>query len=450
MPMLRSVFFLGFACLAASVIGAPAARPNLVLIMADDFGYECVSANGGESYQTPHLDRLAGGGMRFERCHVQPLCTPTRVQLMTGLSNARNYVEFGAMDRRAVTFAHRLKAAGYATGVVGKWQLGMEPDSPRHFGFDEALLWHHRSRASRYGNPGFDLNGEPRTYPPGGYGPRILNDFALDFVSRHRERPFFLYYPLTLAHSPFQPTPDSPQWDPRTGERGNQSTAHFPGMVAYMDRMIGELVARLDELGLRENTLVIFLGDNGTGVDITSRFKGEIYPGGKGRSHARGTHVPLIANWPGRVPAGAINGDLIGSTDFLPTLLEAAGARLPEDYPGDGVSFYPQLIGRQGRPREALYAWYASDGGSVAKWEFAMSTRHKLYRDGSFFDLGADPWEQKPLKTDALTGEAAAAARTLQAELDRYAQARPPELREERVTAKQAKRAGKEGRKKQP
>jgi len=433
---------------AVSLCPGSSQRPNLVVILADDFGYECVTANGGESYQTPNIDRMAAGGMRFERCHVQPLCTPTRVQLMTGLSNARNYIEFGAMDRRAVTFARLLKSSGYVTGIAGKWQLGSEPDSPRHFGFDEALLWHHRSRESRYGNPGFDLNGEPRAYPSGSYGPAILNEFAVDFVSRHRERPFFLYYPMVLTHSPYQPTPDSPKWDPRTGERGNQSPSNFPAMVAYLDRMAGEFMARLDSLGLRENTLVLFLGDNGTGVDITSRFKGEDYPGGKGRSHARGTHVPLIASWPGRVPAGTVNGDLIGSTDFLPTLLDAAGARLPDGYPGDGVSFFPQLLGQKGRPREALYAWYASDGGPEAKWEFAMSTRHKLYRDGRFFDLGADPWEQKPLKVEVLTGETATAARTLRAELDRYADARPPELRQERVTAKQAKRAEKEKRKK--
>ena len=436
--------------LACSAFGAvPPSKPNLVLIMADDFGYECVTANGGESYWTSNLDRLAATGMRFERCHVQPLCTPTRVQLMTGLSNARNYIEFGAMDRKAVTFAHLLKSAGYVTGIAGKWQLGVEPDSSRHFGFDEALLWHHVRRTSRYGNPGFEFNGEARDYPPGSYGPAILNDFAKDFIARHRERPFFLYYPMLLTHSPFQPTPESPNWNPATGERGNQSTANFPAMVAYLDRMVGELVARIDELGLGRDTLVMFLGDNGTAVDITSRFKGEAYPGGKGRSNARGTHVPLIARWTGRVPAGRVNGDLVGSTDFLPTLLEAAGAPLPAGYPGDGVSFLPQLLGQAGTPREALYAWYASDGGPTARWEFAMSVRHKLYRDGTFHDLTVDPFEKTPLKAASLTGEQAQAARALQAVLDDYAGARPPELRQERVTAKQAKRAEKQKRSKE-
>ena len=293
--------------LLASVLPAVAAGvarpPNLILIMADDFGYECVTANGGESYRTPHLDRLAATGMRFERCHVQPLCTPTRVQLMTGLSNARNYIEFGAMDRGATTFAHLLKRAGYATGIGGKWQLGVEKDSPRHFGFDEAFLWHHMRRASRYGNPGFELNGETKDFPPGSYGPREVQDFALDFVTRHRDRPFFFYYPMMLTHSPFQPTPDSPDWNPRTGERGQQDRKHFADMTAYMDKLIGELVGKLDALSLRDNPLVLFLGDNGSPREITSQFRGRPYPGGKGGSNARGTHVPLIANWPGRVPA---------------------------------------------------------------------------------------------------------------------------------------------------
>lgn len=438
------LLLLWLASLLPAAAGT-ARAPNLILIMADDFGYECVTANGGESYRTPHLDRLAATGMRFERCHVQPLCTPTRVQLMTGLSNARNYLEFGAMDRSVTTFAHLLKRAGYATGIGGKWQLGAEKDSPQHFGFDEAFLWHHLRRASRYGNPGLDRNGEPKDYPPGSYGPREVNDFALDFITRHRGRPFFLYYPLMLTHGPFQPTPDSPDWNPRTGERGQQDPKHFADMTAYMDKLIGELVAKLDALGLRENTLVLFLGDNGSPREITSQFRGRPYPGGKGGSNARGTHVPLIANWPGRIPSGRVNADLIASTDFLPTLVEAAGATLPADLPPDGRSFLPQLLGQPGRPRDAIYCWYASDGGPTARFEFALGTRYKLYRDGRFFDLAADPYEDRaPLAVATLAGEAAAAAQSLQRVLDDYAGARPPHLRQERVTAKQAKRAEKE------
>jgi arylsulfatase A len=140
---------LPWLAVCCPALGAGAGRPNIILILADDFGYECVGANGGQSYRTPHLDRLAAAGMRFERCHVQPMCTPTRVELLTGLSNVRNYYAFDILLRDQVTVAHRLRDAGYATGVCGKWQLGREPDSPRHFGFDEALLWQHTRRPPR-------------------------------------------------------------------------------------------------------------------------------------------------------------------------------------------------------------------------------------------------------------------------------------------------------------
>ncbi len=434
------VFGLGWLAVAAG--GAAERKPNVVLIMADDFGYECVTANGGESYRTPNLDRLAATGMRFEHCYVQPLCTPTRVQLMTGIYNVRNYVDFGTLDRKATTFGHLLQRAGYRTGVCGKWQLGQEKDSPQHFGFHEALLWQQTRRPPRYANPGLERDGQEIDYTKGEYGPTLINDFALDFVTRHKDRPFFLYYPMILTHDPFQPTPDSPNWDPKAvGEQVNRDVKHFADMTAYMDKMVGRLVAKLDELGLRENTLILFTGDNGTGVSVRSRFKGREYPGGKGTSTARGNHVPLIANWKGMVPAGRVNADLIGSVDFVPTLCELVGVPVPESAAADGRSFLPQLRGQRGVPREWLYTWYARNGGAKPQWEFAMSTRHKLYRDGRFFDLTADPFEEKPLAAEAIRGDAAAARTKLQGALDVYATARPAHLLTEDPAAK--KKAGK-------
>ncbi|MBW3543563.1 MAG: sulfatase-like hydrolase/transferase [Planctomycetes bacterium] len=435
----------------ASCSSTPAAeRPNIVLIMADDFGYECVTANGGESFETPHLDRLAAGGMRFERCHVQPLCTPTRVQLMTGLYNVRNYSQFGLLDPTATTFAHLLKRAGYATGIAGKWQLGQGKDLPQRFGFDEAYLWQHTRRPPRFANPGLELNGEAQDFTNGEYGPTLVNDFALDFVTRHKNRPFLLYYPMILTHNPFQPTPDSPEWDPEAqGEKVNQHPKHFADMTAYMDKLIGRLVAKLDELGIRERTLVIFLGDNGTNSGITSQFKGKPYRGGKGQGTARGTHVPLIANWPGHIPAGRVNGDLISSTDFLPTLCEGAGVQeVPAAVAMDGRSFLPQLLGRPGQPRERLYCWYARNGGPTASVEFAMSTTHKLYRDGRLFNLASDPFEERPLEAAKASGSDAQAVRALQAALDQYADARPEHL--SKPTADTPRRNRKAGGRKRP
>ncbi len=440
-------FVAVFMATLSAAFCASTRKPNIVLIMADDFGFECITANGGQSYQTPNVDRLAATGMRFEHGHVQPLCTPTRVQLMTGIYNVRNYIEFGAMDKKATTFGHLLKNAGYATAVCGKWQLGQEPDSAQKFGFDESFLWHHMRRTSRYANPGFERNGKPEDYMNGGYGPTVVNDFALDFITRNKDRPFFLYYPMLLTHSPFQATPESPDWNPKGGERGGVNVKHFAGMTNYMDKMVGRVVAKLEALGLRENTLVLFLGDNGTGVDITSTFKGQPYPGGKGRPNARGTHVPMVANWPGRIEPGKVSNDLVGSVDFLPTICEAAGVALPAQLPIDGRSFLPQLLGQKGHPREWLYFWYAPDGGVEAKHEFAMSTQHKLYRDGTFFDLTRDPFEERPLKVAKLSGEYAAAAKKLQAALDQYAKARPAHLLQPMVTAKQQKKTGKQKQK---
>jgi arylsulfatase A len=404
--------------------------PNIVLILADDFGYECVTAGGGQSYRTPNLDALATTGMRFEHCHVQPLCTPTRVQLMTGLYNVRNYVRFGVLDPQATTFAHLLKKAGYATGICGKWQLGQAADLPRRFGFDEAFLWQHTRRGPRYANPGLERNGVEEDYTHGEYGPKLINDFALDFVTRHRDRPFLLYYPEMLTHDPFQPTPDSPAWDPNAqGEKVNQDVKHFADMVAYMDKMVGRLVAKLDELGLRDNTLILFLGDNGTSGRVTSQFQGAPYRGGKGSTTAHGTHVPLIANWPGRIPAGRVNGDLIGSVDFLPTLCDAAGVPVPESLSSDGRSFFPQLLGRKGTPREWLYCWYSPrQKADLTVREFAFNQHYKLCRDGRFFDLAADPGEETPLRAESLEGEAATAAKSLQGALDQFQDARPAKL----------------------
>ncbi|WP_425614199.1 sulfatase-like hydrolase/transferase [Anatilimnocola sp. NA78] len=408
---------------------APAGRqPNIVVVMADDFGYECVAANGGESYQTPNLDQLATSGVRFTHCHVQPLCTPTRVQLMTGQYNVRNYFNFGTLPRQETTFANRLKKAGYATGICGKWQLGRETDSPQHFGFDEACLWQHTRRPPRFANPGLEYNGVAKDFHNGEYGPQLINDFALEFVTKHKDRPFLLYYPMMLTHNPFQPTPDSADWDPKTmGEKEKQNPKYFADMVTYMDKMVGRLVAKLDELKIRDNTLLIFIGDNGTNSGITSKFQGQDYRGGKGTTTARGTHVPLIVSWPATIKSGKVDNSLISSTDVLPTICAAAGAKIAG--PLDGVSFLPQLRGEKGQPREWLYCWYSPrQQQNLAVKECAFNQHYKLYRTGEFFDLQADPFEQKPLERSSLTERGRAQAAALQKVLDQFTNARPAQL----------------------
>jgi arylsulfatase A len=389
-----------------------AERPNILLIMVDDFGYECVGANGSTSYQTPHLDDLARGGMRFEHCHVQPLCTPTRVQLMTGLSNHRNYIHFGILDPHATTFAHLFREAGYATCVAGKWQLQGGYEGPGRFGFDEYCLWQLNRRPSRYANPGLEINGQQIDYTKGEYGPDLVNAYLCDFITRHKDRPFFAYYPMMLTHGPFDPTPDSADYDPAAkGEGRRQGQAsdkarHFAEMVAYADKLIGKAVATLDANGLREKTLVVIVGDNGTGRGIQSRMGDRVVDGGKGKTADTGTHVPLIVNRPGAVPAGRVCPDLVDSTDFLPTLVEHAGLKLPDGHLCDGQSFAPQLRGESGTPRPWIYCWYERDGKRDNPSEHVRDQHYKLYRGGRFYDVVNDPDEKRALDIAALSPEA--------------------------------------------
>jgi arylsulfatase A len=425
--MTRVLRVIALVFVLASSFAAAADRPNVILIMADDLGYETIGANGGTSYKTPALDRLAAEGVRFTHCFVQPLCTPTRVQLMTGKYNVRNYVDFGNMDPRAVTFGNLFKQAGYTTCITGKWQLGRDPELPKKYGFDEHCLWQHTRRPPRYANAGLEINGVEKDFSRGEYGPDLVNDYAIDFIARHKSSPFFLYYPMMLTHGPYQPTPDSPDWDPKAiGENVNKHEKHFGEMVTYMDKLIGKLVARLDELKLREKTLLLFVGDNGTGAGTRSMMGDKVVIGGKGSTTAAGMHVPLIASWPGTIDNGKVRSDLVDSSDFVPPICAAAGITLPADSKIDGRSFLPQLRGETGTPRSWIYSWYSPRGEQLR--EFAFNHHYKLYRSGEFFDLASDPAEKNPLAVASLAGPAAKNAKDLQAALDQYKNARPEEL----------------------
>ena len=419
-------------------------KPNIILILADDLGYETIGANGGTSYRTPQLDKLAATGVRFTHCFAQPLCTPTRVQLMTGRYNVRNYINFGNMDPQAVTFANLLKQAGYATCIAGKWQLGQDLGLPKKFGFDEYCLWQHTRRPPRYANPGLEINGIEKDFTNGEYGPDLVNDYALDFITRKKDGPFFLYYPMMLTHAPYQPTPDSQDWDPKAqGESVNTNAKHFADMVGYMDKLIGKLVARLDSLGLRDNTLLIFVGDNGTGRGTRSMMSDRLVIGGKSLTTDAGMHVPLIVSWTGKVKSGTVCSDLVDSTDFLPTILDAAGVVTPSDLKLDGRTFLPQVLGAEGQPRDWIYSWYSPrQSADMTVREFAFNHRYKLCRSGEFFDLRNDGEEKQPLTVASLEGEAAVAAKLLQGALDQFKDARPAELDRAFEKANQGKAKG--------
>ena len=403
---------LFFVVMGLCTQGVGATRPNILLIMADDLGYECVGANGGTSYQTPVLDRLAREGMRFEHCYAQPLCTPSRVKIMTGIYNVRNYVKFGVLDREQTTFAHLFKKAGYATCIAGKWQLGKEVDSPQHFGFDEACLWQHfrgntdkAGHDTRYENPHLEINGKAVEYDQGEFGPDVVSDYLCSFMERHKDEPFLAYYPMILTHCPFVPTPESKDWDPRSqGSPTYKGKAQYFGdMVTHMDRIVGKLVDKLEALGLRENTLVLFVGDNGTDTPVVSMMDGRAVAGAKGKTTDGGTRVPCIASWPGVVSGGRASSDLIDFTDVLPTLCEAADIPLPKAPAIDGRSFLPQLKGMKGHPRDWIYCWYSRSGARDKAKVFARNQRYKLYRSGEFYDIQNDVLEKRSLDVKLLS-----------------------------------------------
>lgn len=411
MNLSRRRFLSVASSLTLPLLRAAETRTNILLILADDLGFECLSCYGSTSYRTPHLDRLASTGVRFTHAYAQPLCAPTRVQLMTGLHNNRNWRAFGVLEPGTVTIGHRMRQAGYRTAMAGKWQMysynppDFEPHwrgkgmHPKDAGFDEYCTWHSlhtEDKGSRYGNPTYMKDGRLYRDVKDQYGDDVFSSFLVEFMRKHKNDPVFAYYPLALTHGPFNPTPRSRDWN--TPNRLKNDRAHFKDMVEYMDEVVGRMMDRIGALGLRERTLVLFYSDNGTDKSLTSMLNGKPYAGGKGLTTDAGTRVPLIASGAGVKP-GRVLDDLIDSTDFLPTVLEAAGK--PSDAGFDGRSFLPQLRGERGKPREWIYSWYdPRPGWDKERYSLSVSARNqrfKLYKDGRLYDIPADPLEQRPI-----------------------------------------------------
>lgn len=406
------------------VIADPPSRPNIILIMADDIGYECFGTYGSEQYRTPQIDAMAAGGMRFTHCYSQPLCTPSRVKLMTGISNVRNYSAFSVLNRDQRTIGQYFRDAGYATAVAGKWQLlGASHYSqafrgkgtwPEQAGFDKACLWQVDQLGSRYWNPLLYIDGANKQFGKDEYGPLVVNQYVLDFMQTHRERPFFVYYPMILVHNPFEPTPDS---DSRTSQ---DKQRNFEDMVAYMDRMVGNVVAKSKQLGIADKTLILFVGDNGTNRKITSNYQGKPFQGGKGLTTDAGTRVPFVAHWPGTIPAGTTCEALVDFSDFLPTLLEATGISQPQGM--DGISFLRALQGERVSPRKVMYCYYnpRPERKNIPPIRFTRDRRYKLYGDGRFFDLQADDAETQDLARGKLSETESTAYQQLKSALQAY------------------------------
>ena len=398
--------------------------PNIVLIMADDLGYEALTCNGGESYETPHLDRLAAVGARFTHAYATPLCTPSRVQIMTGQYSFRNYKRFGFLDPSQKTFANDLREAGYHTAIAGKWQLAGDEQSPHSFGFDQYCLWqlYKGDFWHRYKNPRIIQDGEKlsTTKIADAYGPEVFTNYLLDFISEHQDKPFFAYYPMVLVHDPFQPTPDHPDYgDFRL--TGLNDTTYFKDLVRYMDRQVGKIYHHLDSLGLLDNTVLIFTGDNGTDRDVISRFRGQNLKGHKGYTTDAGTHVPMIVSAKGRVVPGNTYEHLVDFTDIRPTLRSIAGVEKTAAAPEDGFSFWTALTKPSKTPsRDAIFCSYNPMWSNFTPRVYAQDKEYKLYSNGQFYHFIEDLEEKQLLDTKQLNQKERRHFRSLKRHLKKY------------------------------
>lgn len=397
------VLLKGASQFAAEARAASDKPLNLIVIMADDLGAKELACYGNREHRTPNLDRLARTGVQFKTCYATPICHPTRFEIMTGQYGHHNGV-FQFPGRRGgpvagspeddiarkVTFAQVLKPLGHATAQSGKWQLtGTIPTLINECGFDEYCMWAYKhnlpegvkhtggwegkkgTKTSRYWHPSIVKNGKYAPTKPDDYGPDMFTNFVIDFVKRHKDGPFFVYYPMCLTHGPFYATPDTVKSEDQKFE--NLRT-NFKANVEYMDKLVGRIVQALESMGLREKTVVIFTGDNGTGGQ------------GKGQPTELGARVPMIVNCPGLVKPSEPSDELVDLSDILPTLVDFAGAKLPAGLTVDGRSFAPLLRGQEGPTREWIYS-YLGD-------RQILRTKRWLLEDngpghpGRFFDCG--------------------------------------------------------------
>jgi arylsulfatase A-like enzyme len=387
------------------------AKPNILFVLADDYGLDGVGCYGSDRFKgkTPNLDALAKSGIRFTQCYAMPLCGPSRCTINTGRYGFRTG---GSTNQNAgqpsfknePSVAKTLKQAGYATGMAGKWrQMG---DTPGDWGYDEWLT--DPTAGGWYWKTSYTKNGKLIESKQDVYCPDACMNFTLDFIRRHREQPFYFYYPTHLIHGPILRTPDS---KPGTKD-------YYEDNVAYLDKQVGQLVAELDKLGLREKTLIVFTADNGTarfGAD-RSTLGGRKINGQKGTMLEGGSRVPLIASWKGTMPAGKVLNDLVDFSDFFATFAELAGAKMPEGVTQDSRSFAPQLRGEKGAPRDWIFVQLG------AKW-YVREQGFKLTQSGELFDMSDAPFVEKPVAADSASDDAKAARARLQAVLDKLSPA---------------------------
>ena len=450
--------------LAGCALDPPAQRPpNIIYMLADDLGYGELGSYGQTKIRTPHLDALAAQGMRFtDHYSGSPVCAPSRGTLMTGLHTGHGQIrdnfevggypdpdELGQMplDSGTYTIGSMLQDAGYVTGAIGKWGLGGRGSigEPHHQGFDYFFgyldqqlahnyypthLWRNGERVeldNEYFSPHQRFEGEDPTdptayeqYAGNEYSVDVMADDALRFLDEHQDEPFFLYLPFAVPHLALQ-VPDSSlveyegefEEEPYLGDRGYlphvRPFSAYAGMITRMDAHIGRILERLDELGLAENTLVMFTSDNGTtytgGVDA-EYFEGT---GGlrglKGSVYEGGIRVPLIARWPGRIEPGSQSDHVSAFWDMMPTFADVVGVTAPEGI--DGVSFLPTLLGEAGQAeRDHLYweyhgLWNGAQAVRIGQWKGVRLGGHDdPDAPIELYDLRVDPNETTDVGAD--------------------------------------------------
>ena len=383
-------------------------KPNIIFILADDLGIGDVSCYGSDQNKTPIIDQLAKGGIRFTRGYTAPLCGPSRAMILTG----RYAFRTGAVNQdmvgdikpeNEVLIPSVLKPAGYITSLVGKWSQFSK--TPGDFGFDDYLTfagsgdyWSTEKKKSE----NYIENGVNKILDAQTYMPDLMHDHLVDFITTNKDKPFFLYYSMVHVHALIQRTPDS-----------KPGSDLYEDNTAYMDKLVGKLLKTLDDLKLRKNTLIVFMGDNGTASQYADRgtIGGKALSGKKGTMLECGSLVPTIANWPGVIDGGKTSDLLIDSTDLLPTFADLAGAKLPNNRVIDGHSFLPQLLGKKGNSRE----WIFIELGN--KW-YVRDTKWKLNREDELFDMSNSPFEEKLVTNYSDNKEASEAFHRLKATLN--------------------------------
>ena len=368
-------------------------KPNIIYILADDLGIDGVSCYGADLFKTPVIDKLAKEGIRYTNAYTAPLCGPSRALILTGRyafrTGAVNQDMTGLMKPTVETMMPKiLKQAGYTSSMVGKW--GQLPLGPAEFGFDDYLRFFGSGVyvTTTEKKQKYVLNGQESILKENEYMPDLMHTHIENFLSKHTKDPFYMYYSMVQVHGEIIATPDT---KPGTTDFKTLYTDN----VNYMDKLVGKLLRTLDSLKIRDNTIIVFMGDNGTAGQAANigTVNGKKIIGKKGTMQEGGSLVPMIANWPAVIKKGSVSKDLIDATDFIPTFAELAGAPLPTNNILDGKSFAYQLKGTKGAPRDWIFTELGND------W-YVRSSNWKLNRAGQLIDMRNAPFDEKEVAVD--------------------------------------------------